>query len=188
MKLIKNILLFLNKTRANSIRKTVVFLRYGRIVRKFSQIGVNLYIDKNVEILYPERISIGGHVQLRQGVVLRAGKNGIAIGDYTAVNPFTCIFGNVRIGKYVMIAPHVMIAGGNHDFTDITMPMILQGKGTNKGICIKDDVWLGANSVILDGVTIGNGAIVGAGAVVTKDVAPYEIVAGNPASKIGSRV
>ena len=86
-----------------------------------------------------------------------------------------------------MIAPHVMLAGGSHNFSDTNVPMKLQGHKA-KGIVLEDDVWIGANSVILDGVRIGKGAIVGAGAVVTKAIEPYAIVGGNPARTIGHRI
>ncbi len=65
--------------------------------------------------------------------------------------------------------------------------MILWGKGSNKGIITEEDVWIGANSIVIDGVKIGKGAVIAAGAVVTKDVNPYDIVSGNPAKVIKSR-
>jgi acetyltransferase-like isoleucine patch superfamily enzyme len=86
-----------------------------------------------------------------------------------------------------MIAPNCMISGGNHNYIDNLIPMIFQSSNS-KGIIIDDDVWIGANSVILDGVTIEKGAIIAAGSVVKNNVAKYEIVAGNPAKKIKSRL
>jgi acetyltransferase-like isoleucine patch superfamily enzyme len=75
-----------------------------------------------------------------------------------------------------------MIAAGNHNFSRIDVPIMDQGN-TAKGIRIEDDVWIGANSVILDGVTIRHGAIVAAGTVVTNDVETFSVVAGVPAQK-----
>jgi len=86
-----------------------------------------------------------------------------------------------------MVAPNCMIAGGNHNYSRIDKPMMFQGSNS-KGIIIEDDVWIGANSSILDGVKIGKGAIIAAGSVVTKDVCAYDIVAGVPAKKINSRL
>lgn len=153
----------------------------------FKSLGEGVKISPDVEIGYPEQIRIGDHIQLRKGVVLQPNKKyRISIRDYTGINPFVCIYGRVPIGKYVMIAPHVIIAGGNHAFEDTETPMIMQSKSTNKGVII-DDVWIGANAVIPDGVHIGNGAIGGAGSVVTKSVESYDIVAGNPVVKINQR-
>jgi len=149
--------------------------------------GKNCIIDHTVEILNPERVFIGDNVQLRSGVILQPRTNTISIGDNSGISPYVCIYGKVVIGKYAMIGPHVMIAGGNHVFNKTDVPMILQKKSQNLGILIEDDVWIGANAVIMDGVTIGSGAIVGAGSVVTKDVEPYDVVVGNPAKKIKNR-
>ena len=76
-----------------------------------------------------------------------------------------------------MIGPNVSIPGANHNFESINVPMNMQGN-TIKGTIIEDDVWIGANSVILDGIAIGKGSVIGAGSVVAKDVEPYSIVGG----------
>jgi maltose O-acetyltransferase len=84
----------------------------------------------------------------------------------------------VEIGNRVMIASHVAISSLTHDHSRQSMrhsPVV------QKKIVIEDDVWIGAGAVILPGITLGHGAVVGAGAVVTKDVPPYSIVVGNPA-------
>ena len=108
------------------------------------------------------------------------------IGSNCQINEYVFIQGAV-IGSNVMIAPHVAILNDSHIYKDIDVPMVEQGKikGSNPVIC--DDVWLGRNVVVLHGVTIGKGAIVGAGSVVTKDVAPYSIVGGVPAKHIKMR-
>jgi acetyltransferase-like isoleucine patch superfamily enzyme len=102
------------------------------------------------------------------------------VGRNAQINPGTVIYGNVTIGDDAMIAPNVTIAGGNHGFARNGVAMTRQ-QPTSIGIVIGNDVWIGANSVITDGVTIGDGAVIGAGSVVTRDVAPYAIVVGNPA-------
>jgi acetyltransferase-like isoleucine patch superfamily enzyme len=92
----------------------------------------------------------------------------------------------VKIGKYCSIAPGVVIVGSNHKF-DNTEVFIKEQGITIKGIVIEDDVWIGANVTVLDGVKIGKGAIIAAGSVVTKDVNEYYIVGGIPAKVLKSR-
>ncbi|MGN0222351.1 MAG: acyltransferase [Prevotella sp.] len=107
----------------------------------------------------------------------------VLIGDDTHLGLHNTVIGPVRIGKQVIIAQGVTISALNHCFKDVSLPVCMQGYTTGE-IIIEDDVWIGANSVILQGVHIGTHAVVGAGAVVTKDVPPYTVVAGNPAKVI----
>ncbi len=79
-----------------------------------------------------------------------------------------------------------MLAGGNHGTAISDVPMYYQPY-TSKGISIGDDVWIGANSVIVDGVSVGSGSIIAAGSIVIKDVEPLSLVAGNPAKFIKHR-
>jgi acetyltransferase-like isoleucine patch superfamily enzyme len=94
--------------------------------------------------------------------------------------------GGVVLGDNVMIAPNCVIAAFDHGFADPDVPMIRQPLVPGP-VTIEDDVWLGANSTITAGVRIGQGSIVAAGAVVTKNVPPYSIVGGVPARLIGHR-
>ena len=94
---------------------------------------------------------------------------------------------DLKVGKDVMMGPFVVIIGDSHQFSDRNIPMRLQGIKQYPPVQIADDVWIGARVMILPGLKIGKGAIIGAGAVVTKDVPPYAIFAGNPARMIGSR-
>ena len=150
----------------------------------FRKVSVLTYISPRSSIRNHHFISIANRVQINSFVVLWPTL--LEIGKYSQINPGTTIYGKVLIGCYVMIAPNCMLAGGNHGFSNIESPMIFQNN-SSKGIIIEDDVWIGANSTILDGVTIGKGAIIAAGSVVKKDVKPYEIVAGVPAKNIGFR-
>lgn len=90
------------------------------------------------------------------------------------------------MGENVMIAPNVMLAGGNHGFERLDIPMYFQ-KEKSIGIVIGNDVWIGANSVVVDGVVIGNGAIIGAGSVVTSKIPDYAIAIGVPAKVVKFR-
>ena len=109
----------------------------------------------------------------------------ISIGDYCSLNPFSIIYGTggVKIGDGVRIAAHVTIVSVNH--VQGTDEVTLRNSGiTKKGIVIEDNVWIGSGARILDGVKIGRNAVVGAGSVVTKSIAPGVTVAGVPACVI----
>ena len=103
---------------------------------------------------------------------------------------FSCAFGRISIGSYVMFGPGVRILGGNHRFDSVGKAMygdIHKVEGEDPGVIVRDDVWVGANAIILAGVEVGEGAIIGAGSVVTKSVPPYAIVGGVPAKIIRMR-
>ena len=86
-----------------------------------------------------------------------------------------------------MLGPRVCIVGSDHIYNRPGTPMLFSGRPSIPKTQIGDDVWIGCNAIIMCGVTIGNGAIIAAGSVVTKDVPPYEIWGGNPAKKIKDR-
>ncbi len=92
----------------------------------------------------------------------------------------------IHIGNKVMIAPNCILVAFDHDWRDLSVPMIDQ-PFVDAPVEIEDDVWIGANCTITKGVRLGEGCIVGAQSVVTKDVAPYAVVGGVPARVIGTR-
>lgn len=110
----------------------------------------------------------------------------VTMGDDCTVNPYTVVRGRVTMGNGVRIASHASVIGVNHAHDDLTRPMHEQGE-LSIGIEIGDDVWIGANAVVVDGVRIGSHAIVGAGAVVTRDVPDWQVVVGNPARIVRDR-
>ena len=117
------------------------------------------------------------------------GRGRLIIGDGCSINSGT-IFGltcDLRLGRNVMIADNVSFRTADHEYSNLNMPMIEQGE-RSRPIIIEDDVWIGANATILRGVKIGQGAIIAAHAVVSRDVEAFEIVGGVPAKKIGSRL
>lgn len=128
----------------------------------------------------------GKNVNIEHGAFLASGK-GIEIGDNSGIGLNCRIAGPLSIGNDVMIAPGVNIITQNHEISDINIPMRLQ-TAEKKKVTICDDVWIGVNAIILPGVTIGKGSVVAGGAVVTKDVLPYQIVGGNPAKVIRNRI
>jgi acetyltransferase-like isoleucine patch superfamily enzyme len=93
----------------------------------------------------------------------------------------------VVLGNYVMIGPNVSIIGGDHLFDKVGVPVIFSGRPERKLTSVADDVWIASNSIIFCGVSIGEGAIIGAGSVVTKDVEAYSVVGGVPAKHIKFR-
>lgn len=107
--------------------------------------------------------------------------------EFSFVN-IDCIVGpRVTLGRYAMLAPEVVIIGGDHRIDVPGTPMLFSGRPELAKTVIGADAWIGFRSIVMAGVSIGRGAIVAAGAVVTKDVPPYEIHAGVPARKIGDR-
>ena len=140
---------------------------------RFRSIGYNFSFDPHGVYTY-ENISIGNNVNL--------GYHPIII----------CSRSKIIIGNNVMFGPEVTIRGGNHRI-DILGRTMISVRDCEKrieddpGVIIEDDVWIGTRAIILAGVTIGHGAVVAAGAVVTKSVPPYSIVGGNPAKIIRMR-
>ena len=94
--------------------------------------------------------------------------------------------GGLTIGDHVMVGPNVVVVSSQHRFDDPRVPMVYLGH-REAPVTIGSDVWLGANAVVLPGVTIADGTVVSAGAVVTRDTEAYTIVGGIPATPIGSR-
>ncbi|WP_210583661.1 DapH/DapD/GlmU-related protein [Streptomyces sp. GESEQ-35] len=109
----------------------------------------------------------------------------VRAGRDCSVNPYATVRGRVTLGDGVRIGAHASLLGFNHGFAP-DRPVHRQPL-TSKGIVVGDDVWIGSNVVVLDGVTIGDHCVVGAGAVVTKDLAPWTIAAGNPARPLRDR-
>lgn len=111
----------------------------------------------------------------------------LSLGDNSGVGVNSLISPCVTIGNDVMMGPECMMFTSNHGMSDLDVPMWRQKSTEPKPIVIEDDVWIGARVIILPGVHVGKGSVIGAGSVVTKDVAPYSIVGGNPARLIKMR-
>ncbi len=154
-------------------------LPHSRIIRLSNRARV-YYMSKVLGVMKYHKESI-----IEDHVYISNGKN-LSIGKFVHINENVFIQG-ASIGNYVMIAPGVSILNSSHIVDDIDTPMIKQGELQGVNPIINDDVWIGRGAIILPGITIGQGAIIGAGAVVTKDVRPYSIVGGVPATLIRYR-
>lgn len=112
---------------------------------------------------------------------------GIELGDNSGLGINCRVRGPLSIGRDVMMGPDCIIHTENHEFSRIDIPMNAQGFQPTQKVTIGDDVWIGSRVIILPGVHIGSHSIIGAGAVVTKDIEDYSIVGGAPAKLIRSR-
>ena len=140
-------------------------------------------------IRFGDGVTIGSFAMIRpSGYYGRETGIGLSVGSRSNIGPYCYIgcSGKIEIGENVLMGPRVTIIAENHNFVDTEIPIKDQGV-TRESIKIGNDCWLGGNSVILAGTHIGDGSIIAAGAVVTKDVPPYTIVAGVPARVIGRR-
>lgn len=149
-------------------------------------IGADTYVAPSCVVEPPEgdrHLSLGDRSYLAGWTHV---SGDVAIGADCSLNVFASARGTVRIGDGVRIGAHTSILGFDHGHADPDVPIRHQPH-TSRGITIGDDVWIGAQVVILDGVTIGAHSIIGAGAVVTKSVPAHAIAAGNPARVIRDR-
>lgn len=107
--------------------------------------------------------------------------------EFSYIGPRALIYPKVTLGRYTILGSDVKIIGKDHLFNKPGVPIIFSGRPNLPFTIIEDDVWVGDNAILMAGVRIGRGAIIAAGAVVTKDIPPYEIHAGVPARKISER-
>lgn len=111
----------------------------------------------------------------------------VILGKYVYLGP-RCIIGPcVKVDNYTMLGPGVICTGDDHKFNEAGVPIIFSGRPNLRRTTIGKDVWVGANSIILSGVTICDGAIIAAGTVVNRDIAEFEIHGGVPNKKIKNR-
>ena len=155
--------------------------------------GKNVYIDDDV-LIYQDKaggnVVLGDDVHLHRDTIIQTGMDGsIKIGSHTHIQPrcqFSAYKSPIRIGIGVEIAPCCAFYPYDHGILPV-MPIREQPLQTRGGIIIEDEAWLGFGVIVLDGVRIGKGAVVGAGAVVTRDIPADAIAAGNPARVIKMR-
>jgi len=135
-------------------------------------------------------IVLGKNVIIGRNTILSCKGGSIELGDYANISAGCSLLSETKItvGKYTFLAGHCyLVAGGNHSIERTDIPIMFQPSLIKGGITIEEDGWLGASVVVLDGVSLGKGCVVGAGAVVTQSFPAYSVVAGVPAKKIKSR-
>lgn len=175
------------------------------------RIGAACLIERSVRIEVPSRLFMGDRVVVGQNCwispggiggeirfgndtfvahlcTLRAEGGNISVGNNVQIsrNCYLNGAGNINIGDHTMLGPNSSIVSVNHISDNVDIPMREQGIQKAK-VSIESDVWLGAHVCVMPGVKIGKGSIIGAGAVVTKDIPPYSIAAGVPAKIIANR-
>ena len=129
------------------------------------------------------KFSLGDYSVIESFACINNAVGDVMIGDHTRIGLHNTIIGPVIIGSHVNLAQGITVTALNHNFEDSEKRIDEQGVSTS-AVVIEDDIWIGANAVVLPGVTIGHHSVVAAGAVVTKDVPPHSLVAGVPAKII----
>lgn len=161
---------------------------YVRLLAPFYQHrgrGSKIYHSVRMDTPPYRRFALGRHSVVESYCCINNAVGDITIGDHTRIGIHCTVIGPVCIGNHVNLAQGITVTALNHNFEDSAQRIDQQGVST-KQVVIEDDVWIGANAVILPGVTVGRHAVVAAGAVVTSDVPDYSVVGGVPAKIIKS--
>jgi acetyltransferase-like isoleucine patch superfamily enzyme len=145
--------------------------------------GSKIRYRTRVDVLPFNTFELGEKSIIEDFSTINNGVGPVIIGNETLIGMSNVIIGPVLIGNHVIIAQNVVMSGLNHQYENPDVPISKQPVST-KQITIEDDCWIAANVVITAGVRIGKHSVVAGGSVVTKDVPPFSVVAGNPAKVI----
>ena len=192
-------------------------LARGRWARwRGAQVGTRFGLGRNVRLLHPtcfraghdvtimdnsylhclstRGVQFGSHTSIDRNLWLSCGvvpgnPGYFEIGDHSYIGPNAVMGadGPIVIGSHVQMGPNVTITAENHVFSDPSRRINEQGI-RHQGITVEDDCWIGGGVIILDGVRIGRGSVIGAGAVVTRSIAPYSVAIGVPAQVVRNRL
>lgn len=169
-----------------TVKKKILYILY-RLTAAWLPISQRSLTAKKMRAFWARRIAtkVGTNVNIERKAVFGPL---LQINNNSGVGINCEIYGPVTIGENVMMGPEVIIytSGHKHDRTDI--PMVKQGGDAVKPVTIGNDVWIGRRAIIMPGVKIGNGCIIGAAAVVTKDIPDYCVAVGVPAKVVKSRL
>ena len=159
---------------------------------RLKKIFLNNRFETGLRIEYPKNLELGSNSSFGFDCKIYASEfSKIKIGSNCEFNSNVMINargeGSITIGDHVLIGPNVVLRSADHTFERLNIPISKQGMTGGK-IVIKNDVWIGSNCVILQNCTIGEGSVIAAGAVVTKDIEPNTIVGGVPAKFIKKRI
>lgn len=136
-----------------------------------------------IDVMPFNNFVLGNDSTIEDFSTVNNGVGDVMIGDRTRIGMSNVLIGPVTIGNDVMLAQNIVLSGLNHGYQDITITPHKQPVKKST-ITIEDEVWIGANSVIVAGVTVGKHSVIAAGSIVTKDIPSYSVVAGNPAKVI----
>ncbi len=183
---------FLKKSNGLIFAEKGAKIQFGHKIKVGS--GLNLMKNSTINALSYNGVEIGNNFTLGKfaiiectGVLRNIGAS-LKIGNNVGINHycFIGVRGDIEIGDNVIFGPRVNIFSENHNFDKVDIPIKHQGVTKDKTI-IGNDVWIGGNVSIMSGVNIGDGCIIAAGAVVTKNIPPYSIIGGVPAKIIKNR-
>ena len=135
--------------------------RQTLLMNQLAECGKDVLLARGVRILFPQKVTIGDCSQIGENAFLSAG-------------------GKIRIGRWCQIANHVIMASGNHNLNG----ELYYDNVSYKDIHLGDNVWIGSGAILLGGITVGSHAVIGAGAVVTRDIPEYAVAVGVPARVI----
>lgn len=167
--------------------KHLSYASWGEWVQIGKNVDISAWGKKGFQL--GSHVTIGSYSKLFVSYSLNEPGVGIKIGSRVGIGDFAHLggAGGLEIGKDCIIGPYLSCHPENHRFEELNLSIRLQGH-TRKGIIIGPDCWIGAKVTILDGVEIGKGSVVAAGAVVTKPFPPFSIIGGVPARLLGTRL
>ena len=159
----------------------------------FARVGRNVLVSDKASFYGAERISLGNNVRIDDFCVFSAGEGGIAIGDFVHVAVYSSLIGagRISIADYCNLSSRVSIYSSSDDYSGATMtnPTVPNEYKdvTHADVILEKHVIIGCGSVILPGVTLGEGVAVGALSLIKKSCEPFGIYSGNPAQRLGAR-